>query len=83
MGHGDVVKLLLSSGANVDTQEGVRGETALHLAAYYGHGEVVEPLTTGDRHADPHIRNKVGKTPLELARSEGHQDIVQLLEALG
>jgi ankyrin repeat protein len=62
----------------VDLQE-LRGETPLHLAAYYGHVAVAELLI--NHGAEPRMGNKDRKTPLELARREGHRDIVRLLQA--
>jgi len=75
------VKLLLSKNAVVDTPE-ARGDTALHLAAYYGHAAIVGLLINYPGNAaDVRIRNKDHKTALELARREGHEDVVLLLEA--
>jgi ankyrin repeat protein len=76
-GHQDVVELLLSKNADVNAEEDVRRETALHLAAYYGHFAVARLLINAD--ADRTIQNKDDETPLSLARREGHQDIEVLL----
>jgi ankyrin repeat protein len=54
-----------------------RGETALHIAAFCGHSEVVELLIEGGTRAD--IRNIDGKTPLEIASEAGHKEIADVL----
>jgi ankyrin repeat protein len=72
----EVVQLLLSYGVDVDTLD-VDEETALHLAAYYGHPKVTELLLKHD--ANIYKRNKKDETPLDLASKEGHQDVANLL----
>ena len=66
-GQGDLalVKLLLSQGADVDSDDGA-GFAALHYAANKSHAEVVKVLI--DAGADLKAQsNKVGWTPLHLA----------------
>jgi len=53
------------------------GETALHLAAYYGHLKVTELLLK--HYAFIYNRNKKGQTPFDLALKEGHQEVAKLL----
>ncbi|PYH76982.1 ankyrin, partial [Aspergillus uvarum CBS 121591] len=53
------------------------GNTALHYAAQYGHGEAVQwCLKEGFK---PDDRNKNDQTPLFLAASSGHADVVHKL----
>jgi ankyrin repeat protein len=47
----------------------LQGNTPLHLAAVNGHAEVVRLLREAPG-ADGTVRNKEGKTPLEMARAE-------------
>lgn len=64
-----LVKLLLSQGADVNSDEGA-GFAALHYAANKGHAEVVKVLI--DVGADLKAQsNKVGWTPLHFAAVEG------------
>jgi len=67
---------LLARGAIVDKPK-ADDETALHLAAYYGHFEVAEVLLKFN--ADRAIKNKEGKTPFDLVTTEDHTALAQLL----
>ena len=51
-------------------------ETALHLAAQYGHRDVVEYLL--EKRANPAIVSSKGETPLDLAAQYGHVDVVSV-----
>ena len=82
MGYLDVVELLLARDADVNIQN-EDGETALHLAAFYGHSEVVQVLLGNDVNLRMvHAQNNEGKTSLDLASNEGHHDIAQLLQSV-
>ncbi|KAI5840050.1 ankyrin repeat-containing domain protein [Morchella snyderi] len=54
------------------------GWTALHCAAYSGHGPVVKLLL--EMGADIKDMDKDGLTAILLAKDEGHEKVVQLLE---
>jgi len=70
----EVVKLLVESGAEVDTRrEG--GGTPLHSAAQNGDAQLVEFLL--EHGADPLAENDEGRSPLDLATSA---EVVALLE---
>ena len=72
-----VVELLLSKGAAVE-HSNVRGDTALSLAAYVGHDEVVRTLLSRD--ADVGAASRKNKfTALHLASFKGHLSVVLLL----
>jgi ankyrin repeat protein len=62
---------------NVNLLDG-RG-TALHEAARAGHGTIVDALLRVG--ADRTIRDREGKTPLDLAEAGGHQAVVDRLRA--
>ena len=55
----------------------VGGHTALHFAAAYGHLAIAKRLLEGG--ADLTLRDKVGKTALDWARSHGQSEVVALL----
>lgn len=57
------------------------GETALHLACFYGNFEKVEQLVEDG--ADIEAIEKYGRTPLHFASDEGHEKIVELLTEKG
>jgi beta-lactamase regulating signal transducer with metallopeptidase domain len=88
-GHADIVTLLLDRGANIDQM--VPGdENALIQASGEGHLNVVRLLV--GRRADVNARVWVDenpwragewRSPLSVARREGHQDIVQFLLSVG
>lgn len=85
-GHIEIVKLLLSKGADVNTKSG-RG-TALHVAVERGHAEIVRLLL--DNGADLSIigspgpaSNSLRGTPLQIAQEKGQNTIIarMLMEA--
>lgn len=60
---------------------GTLGLTPLHLAAWYGHTDVVELLLRNGAQVD--AKDKRGMTPLYWAAAEGNKQTVQLLIAEG
>ena len=79
-GQNDIVARLLAAGANPDLVPfDQSGWTALIAAAARGHARTVQLLLQSG--ADPNIRARNGQTALELARSEGHEDVVRILTA--
>jgi ankyrin repeat protein len=56
-------------------------KTALHLAVYRGHAEVVEDLVGVA--ADCHAVDRWGRTPLNLAARNGHEAAMRALECSG
>uniref|UniRef100_A0ABD2WMX4 ArfGAP with SH3 domain, ANK repeat and PH domain-containing protein n=1 Tax=Trichogramma kaykai TaxID=54128 RepID=A0ABD2WMX4_9HYME len=53
------------------------GDTALHLSAKHDKAEAMKLLLKSG--ADPMLRNKQGKTPLEIAQEMGHHTCQELL----
>jgi len=72
----DLVRLLISQGADVDAKE-ERGWTPLHSAAMLGHKEVAELLI--DKGADVRAVDMSGNTPLHETTAVGHTAIVEWL----
>ena len=52
--------------------------TALHWAAYAGASESAQLLLAHG--ANPKLKDKEGKTPLDYARESGNSELVTLLE---
>lgn len=78
-GHAACVKLLLSSGADVDEPGGTLNETALHWAATLGDEAVATLLL--DVGANVNARTLAARTPLHSACASGKVHLVQLLLA--
>jgi hypothetical protein len=75
-GHFPITKLLLERGANVNAVNDY-GYTALDSACLKGSKDCVEELLAHG--ADATIKNKDGKTPLDVAQQNKHQSIIDLL----
>jgi ankyrin repeat protein len=80
---GDVaaVAALLDADPALASATDDRGNTALHLAAQEGQGEVVRLLL--ERGADPDVRNGQGIDPMTLAVYTGQDDVGRLLIEAG
>ena len=55
------------------------GWSALHLAAHYGHRDVVEALLAAGADVDTAARNEIGNTPLMAALAGRRLDIARIL----
>lgn len=77
----DLLQLLLEAGANPNwTDES--GETALHVAARFGHCECCQILIDGGAKVEV-TEYAYGWTPLHVAAVDGHLDLVKLLVKAG
>ncbi len=81
----EYIKLLVSNGIDIDSQDN-DGNTALHYPLinvlenklYLPYSkEIVKILL--EEGADPHIRNKEGKSPMDLAVESGENELINLL----
>ncbi|KAK5134052.1 hypothetical protein LTR08_006942 [Meristemomyces frigidus] len=80
-----IVKLLVDAGVDVNYQD-QQGESALHVAARFGHEECARILlnTSGAFGANIELAEKTyGWTPLSVACVDGHMEIVTLLVQRG
>ena len=78
-GHLATALALLDAGADIDAKDWVDENTALTWASDNGHTATVKMLL--DAGADIDAKDSEGSTAIDLARVEGHSDVVALLEA--
>ncbi len=85
----DVARVLIEAGADVN-RPCEHGRTALHMAAAWGHLDVVSFLL--DHGADPTIRDVQGMTPVRVAREgyssnpvtdDGRREVQDYFKSLG
>ena len=76
-GHVEIVNLLLRSGALIDSQDELQGNTPLHEAAWKGFRQTAEVLMK--HKANPYIKNKSGFSALHLACQQGHNGSARVL----
>lgn len=77
-GHVDLMRLLMYSGVHLQKTDNF-GSTPLHLACLSGNLYCVRMLCEKNN-VDLEPKDKNGKTPLMLAQSHRHADIVKLLK---
>jgi ankyrin repeat protein len=75
------VKLLIQHGGklSLSCREATYGNTPLHLAAWYGHAEVIHYLL--EQGANKDEPNNLFNTPIALAVAQSHQKAAQLLRS--
>jgi alkylhydroperoxidase family enzyme len=78
-GHTDIVRVLLETNAVDVNATTVDKRTPLFWPAAYGYVEVVKLLL--DYGAQQNYEDKVGRSPLTIARIHGETEIVKILEA--
>lgn len=76
-GNVEITKMFILSGADVNGVD-ILGNTALHFAAIYGRRDIARMLLR-TKGMDASIKNKDGKTALDIAIEEEKTDIVKLL----
>ncbi|KAK1761443.1 Glycerophosphodiester phosphodiesterase GDE1 [Echria macrotheca] len=80
-----IVKMLVDAGVDINWQDKT-GETALHIAARFGHDECARVLLKGtnEQKADLELaENSFAWTPLHIAAVDGHLSVAQLLVDAG
>ena len=73
----NMIEFLLSKGANINAKDNMTGGTPLHYASMNGYKNIVKFLLS--KGADAFCEAYGEATPLMLATSEGHNDVVDLL----
>ncbi len=76
-GYTDVAKLLIKYGLNPSTKSKRKEWNSLHVAARYGHWQLVQLYVRMG--VDPNQRTSDGKTALEIAQIIRHQGIIKIL----
>ena len=78
--HLEGLVVFLQAGADPDIQQSQNGYTAMHYAAQVGGHDIIKSLIAFG--ADVHIRDRDGKTPLDVARTSGEaaKECIQVLE---
>ncbi|POS80780.1 glycerophosphocholine phosphodiesterase Gde1 [Diaporthe helianthi] len=80
-----IVKLLVEAGVDINWQDS-SGETALHIAARFGHDECARILMEGteEQKADLElVERNFSWTPLHIAAVDGHPSVAKLLIEAG
>uniref|UniRef100_A0A667XRQ4 Cyclin-dependent kinase inhibitor 2A/B (p15, inhibits CDK4) n=1 Tax=Myripristis murdjan TaxID=586833 RepID=A0A667XRQ4_9TELE len=80
MGSTPVAQLLLRRGADPNVADRCTGATPLHDAARTGFVDTVRLLV--QHNGDPQARDNKNCRPVDLAREQGHKDVVAFLESL-
>ncbi|VDI81168.1 Hypothetical predicted protein [Mytilus galloprovincialis] len=81
-GTGDIetVTVCLQNKANIDYQ-GYEGNTALHMAAEWGHPQITRYLVEQGG-ISPFVKTRKGKTPYDLAAARRYRDYKEVMEYL-
>ncbi len=80
-GYSRIARILIAAKANINVTKNSNDKTPLHLAAKYGHLDVVKVLIAS--HADITAQDYCNGTPLHYAAQYGHLDIVNALLIAG
>lgn len=77
LGHAGVARVLVKGGARIDLADDEDGATPLHNAAEEGRVEVARVLLEAG--ASMSVKDRRGRTPLELATAKKNEPLVRLL----
>jgi RNA polymerase sigma factor (sigma-70 family) len=74
------IEQMLVDGIDADARD-ENGQTLLHWAAMHGYLDATEFLI--QHRSSPNVKDKDGKTPLQVAEEMGHQQVADLLRRYG
>ncbi|MGM0507779.1 MAG: ankyrin repeat domain-containing protein [Fusobacteriota bacterium] len=80
----EIIMELIEAGANlkIDNNKGANvGEETFMLAVYKGYKNVIEKLI--EKEMGVNFEDSYGETPLELAKSQGNEEIIEMLKKAG
>jgi len=77
LGDENIVKYIITRNVNMDYQDEL-GNTALHYALESGNKYIINTLAY--YHADINIKNREGKSPIEIAKASENDEIINLLK---
>jgi glycerophosphodiester phosphodiesterase len=80
-----IVEMLVEAGVDINWQD-KHGETALHIAARFGHDECAKVLLKGTEEQKANlelVESSFAWTPLHIAAVDGHPSVAQLLVDAG
>lgn len=80
-----IVQMLVDAGVDINWSDKT-GETALHVAARFGHAECAEVLIRGAQHQKINLdvaESSFAWTPLHIAAVDGHLSVTRLLVEAG
>lgn len=80
MGSTPVARVLLEHGADPNLRDSTTGATPLHDAARTGYLETVRLLV--EFNADTQAADNNNHRPVDLAHSNGHEEVVNFLSSL-
>ena len=83
--HHDLVQMLVEAGVDINWQDST-GETALHIAARFGHEQCARILLNGSETQKANIElpeKSFAWTPLHIAAVDGHPAVAQMLVDAG
>ncbi len=75
-GNRPITQELIKRGLGIDTLDD-DGQTALHYASEHGTAQAVQTLL--DLGADPRVRDKMGRTPLDLSLTNRNKEVQKVL----
>ncbi|XP_019852449.1 PREDICTED: serine/threonine-protein phosphatase 6 regulatory ankyrin repeat subunit C-like [Amphimedon queenslandica] len=76
-----IVKRLISVGANVDSKDKYTGNTPLHIAAENNYFEIVKLLLS--LKANPNSEDKSGARPMNMSYKAGGKEVYNLIKSAG
>ena len=74
----DVLRVVIKAGGDVSLPN-YQGVTPVHIASHEGHVAVLRLLFRRQAGSDFFSKDNYCRTPLQMARDQGHQEVVDLI----